>query len=218
MARIGVTFRNPEKWRPYARAVEMAGAEPVPISPGDPRPLDGLDGLLISGGTDVNPARYAQTPGGAEGPFDDERDTLETLLLREALDRDMAVLAICRGMQLFNVVHGGTLIQHLHNAKEHVVRSPDPGERVHDVHVFPGTKLAEIVGDGEIPVNSRHHQAVASLGTGLRVSAVSPDGLVEALEAPEKRFAIAVQWHPEDQIASDPAQRRLFEALIRAVY
>lgn len=218
MARIGVTFRNPKKLHPYARAVEMAGAEPAPISPANPQPLDTLDGLLISGGTDVNPARYGQAPDGAEGPFDDERDTLETLLLRRALDRDMPVLAICRGMQLFNVVHGGTLIQHLRNAKEHLVRSPDPGERVHDVRVFPGTKLAEIAGNGEIPVNSRHHQAVASLGTGLRVAAVSGDGLVEALESPEKRFAIAVQWHPEDQIAGDPVQRRLFEALVRAVY
>jgi len=113
------------------------------------------------------------------------------------------VLAICRGMQLFNVTHaGGTLVQDLEGHKL-------PRNGTHHVEIYHGTKLAEIFGAGLHSVNSRHHQAVANVGEGLTVSAKSPGGIVEGLERPDLRFAIAVQWHPEDQM---PQQRRLFEA------
>ncbi len=109
----GLTFREPHKVEPYAAALRQAGIEPVLISPGHARPLAGLQGLVLSGGTDINPARYGGVPHPDNEPPDDERDDLEARLLAEALAAEIPVLAICRGMQLFNVAHGGTLIQHL---------------------------------------------------------------------------------------------------------
>jgi putative glutamine amidotransferase len=116
----------------------------------------------------------------------------------------LPVLAICRGMQLFNVVHGGALTQHLdsHN-------SPDG---LHHIHVVPNSRLAAIIGEGEHAVNSRHHQAVGRVGGGLMVSARSGDGVIEALERPGEAFAVAVQWHPEDRVLVSQADRKLFEA------
>lgn len=216
--KAGLTFRFPHKAEPYAEALRQAGIEPVPISPGEPRPLGGLHGLLLSGGTDVNPARYgAASYPGNETP-DDQRDELETALLAEALAADLPVLAICRGMQLFNVAHGGTLIQHLDNTAMHRVRGSDPGLPVHQILVEPDSRLAAILGNGAHAVNSRHHQAVEQVGAGLRVTARStPDGVIEALERPDRRFALAVQWHPEDQAPRDVEQRRLFEAFAQAL-
>lgn len=207
--KVAVTFRDPQKVRPYADALLLVGVEPVLVSPDTPAELDGLNALLVSGGGDLNPALYGQSPDPQTQPPDDQRDLLETRLLAQALDRDLPVLAICRGMQLFNVFHNGTLVQHLEG---HSVRSADPALPVHDVHVEPGTKLAAVLGSGDFPVNSRHHQAVGEVGRGLEVSAHSPDGVIEAMERADRRFVVAVQWHPEDQVRSDPAQKRLFQA------
>ena len=188
------------------------------ISPDDPRALAGLQGLLLSGGTDLNPARYGATPHPRNETPDDARDDLETGLLTEALAADLPVLAICRGMQLFNVAHGGTLIQHLENSAAHVVRGDDPALPAHQILVEPGTRLAEILGEGVHAVNSRHHQAVGRVGAGLRVTARStPDGVIEALERSDRRFALAVQWHPEDQARRDAEQRKLFQAFAEAM-
>ena len=217
-ARAALTFRDPHKAAPYADAMRQAGIEPVLISPQDPRPLAGLQGLLLSGGTDVDPTRYGAAPlGGSDAP-DDGRDKLETRLLAEALDADLPVLAICRGMQLFNVHHGGTLVQHLENSAVHRVRKGDPAQPVHDVRIEPGSRLAKILGAGLHAVNSRHHQAVDRIGAGLVVTARStPDGVIEALERGDRRFALAVQWHPEDQARLDPLQKKLFEAFAEAL-
>jgi len=217
-AKAGLTFRDPRKVEPYADALRQAGIEPVLISPEAPRPLDGLEGLVVSGGTDLNPARYgAVAEAGNEAP-DDPRDEMESSLLLSALERDLPVLAICRGMQLFNVVHGGTLIQDLANSDLHRVRGNDPALPVHQVIVEAGSRLAAILGEGVHSVNSRHHQAVGRCGDGLRVTARStPDGIIEALERGDRRFALAVQWHPEDQVRQDPAQRKLFEAFAQAL-
>lgn len=216
--KAALTFRFPHKAEPYARAMRMAGIEPSPISPGNARALEGLDGLLLSGGTDIDPARYGGTPQGSNEAPDGERDRLETELLERALEADLPVLAICRGMQLFNVAHGGTLIQHLQNSEAHRVRGSDPAAPVHEIEVQPGSRLAAILGPGPHGVNSRHHQAVDRIGAGLVVTARStPDGVVEALERPDRRFAVAVQWHPEDQVERDPAQKRLFEAFAAAL-
>jgi len=216
--KAALTFRYPHKAEPYAEALRQAGVEPVLISPGEPRALAGLQGLLLSGGTDLNPARYGATPHpGNEAP-DDARDELETALLNEALAADLPVLAICRGMQLLNVAHGGTLIQHLDNSAAHVVRSNDPALPAHQILVEPGTRLAAILGEGAHAVNSRHHQAVERVGVGLRVTARStPDGVIEALERSDRGFALAVQWHPEDQVRRDAEQRKLFEAFAQAL-
>jgi gamma-glutamyl-gamma-aminobutyrate hydrolase PuuD len=218
MLKAGLTFRYSHKAEPYAEALRQAGIEPVLISSGQPRSLAGLQGLLLSGGTDLNPARYGATPHpGNEAP-DDARDELETRLLAEAVAAGLPVLAICRGMQLFNVAHGGTLIQHLENSAAHVVCGDDPALPAHQILVEPDTRLAAILGEGAHAVNSRHHQAVERVGAGLRVTARStPDGVIEALERSDRRFALAVQWHPEDQARQDATQKKLFEAFAAAL-
>jgi putative glutamine amidotransferase len=218
MMRAGLTFRYPHKAEPYADALRLAGIEPVLISAADPRSLAGLQGLLLTGGVDLNPALYGAAPYPGNETPDDPLDRLETGLLTEALAADLPVLAICRGMQLFNVVHGGTLIQDLENSAVHVVRGDDPSLPAHNVLVEPGTRLAAILGPGEHAVNSRHHQAVDRLGAGLRVTAKSvPDGVIEGIERGDRRFAVAVQWHPEDQVRRDAGQLKLFEAFGAAI-
>jgi len=216
--RAALTFNEPHKIAPYAEALRQAGIEPVAISADTARPLAGLQGLLLTGGTDLNPALYGETRHPESEEPDDARDQLENSLLAEALAADLPVLAICRGMQLFNVAHGGSLIQHLHNHAAHVVRGADPGLPAHDILVEPGTRLAAILGEGAHAVNSRHHQAVGRVGAGLRVSArSSSDGVIEAVERGDCRFAVAVQWHPEDQARLDAQQRKLFQAFAEAL-
>ncbi len=211
--RAGIAFRNASKLGPYEQALREVGIEPVRISLDAPPPIESLDGLVLAGGTDINPARYGQQPAPETDRPDDQRDLVETRLLQDALAQGIPVLAICRGMQLFNVVHGGTLIQHLPTASKHRLK----GQEAHDVQVVPGTRLASILGQGEQGVNSRHHQAVNRPGNGLIVSAVARDGVIEALEKPGDSFAVAVQWHPEDRILANPGDRKLFEAFAEAL-
>jgi gamma-glutamyl-gamma-aminobutyrate hydrolase PuuD len=218
MRRAGLTFREPAKAEPYAEALRQAGIEPVPIQPGQPARLNGLDGLLLSGGPDLNPALYGAPPHPDNEPPDDERDEMEAALLDQALAARLPVLAICRGLQLFNVAHGGTLIQHLDNSAFHVVRGNDPAVPAHEIVVAADSRLASILGGGVHAVNSRHHQAVERVGAGLTVAARStPDGVIEALERNDLPFAVAVQWHPEDQARSDLSQKKLFAAFRAAL-
>jgi gamma-glutamyl-gamma-aminobutyrate hydrolase PuuD len=217
MKRIGVSFRFRDKVLPYELALRLAGLEPVAITP-DSSPLtQDIDGLLLTGGSDIEPARYGQVRGPHTGKPDPGRDELELNLLKNALDTDLPVLAICRGMQLFNVFHGGTLIQHLVAVERHDVRSKPAHDEVHSVRICPRTTGASIFGAGDYGVNSRHHQGVDQVGEGLVVSGISDDALVEAIERPDRRFAVAVQWHPEDRIEHSAADRRLFEAFAQAV-
>jgi putative glutamine amidotransferase len=216
--RAGVTFGNAAKTAPYELALREAGIESVR----NPASLEGLDGLLLTGGSDVNPTCYGQKRAAESEAPDDARDELEMKLLKEALAADLPVLAICRGMQLFNVFHKGTLIQHLPSVDTHRVnaRDAEPGKHpgVHNVRVLPDTRLAAIIGAGEHDVNSRHHQAVDCVGGGLIVSARAADGVIEALELPgTATFAVAVEWHPEDRVAVNPADRKLFEAFAQAM-
>jgi putative glutamine amidotransferase len=202
--KAGVTYRFEDEVERYESALREVGIEPVRISPDDSRSLDSLDGLLLTGGTDVNPARYGeQRHPKTENP-DDPLDELEMGLLRDALSLGLPVLAICRGMQLFNVFHGGTLLQHL--------ESHDSPDALHNIQIVPNSRLAAILGEGEHAVNSRHHQAVARVGGGLIVSARSSEGVIEALERPGHAFAVAVQWHPEDRILVSATDRKLFQA------
>src|SRR5579883_42774 len=212
--RAAITFRNPAKLAPYEAALRAVGFEPVRVPAGTAGSVEALDALLLTGGTDINPARYGRPPAPETEPPDDERDVLETKLLREAFDLGLPVLAICRGMQLFNVVHGGTLIQHLKPEGPHRLKQPDA--IAHMVRVTKGTRLASILQEPEHAVNSRHHQAADRAGEGLIVSAISPDGVIEALERPDEPFAVAVQWHPEDRIQLSAGDRRLFEAFASA--
>jgi putative glutamine amidotransferase len=213
VVRVGVTFGDLRKLQPYEEALRAVGLEPVRNF----ESMSGLDGLLLTGGTDLNPSLYGQKPADETQPPDVSRDELETKLLVEAIAVDTPVFAICRGMQLFNVVHGGTLHQHLFNADRHAVRNLPPSADVHRVEVKPQTRLAGIVGRGPKQVNSRHHQAVAHVGQRLVESAVAPDGVIEAIERPDKRFAVAVQWHPEDRIYTDPTDLALFQAFAAAL-
>jgi gamma-glutamyl-gamma-aminobutyrate hydrolase PuuD len=212
--RVGVTYRFEEKAGPYIEALLHAGLEPVRLPAPGPYSLESLDGLLISGGTDLNPALYGQDPHEENEAPDDERDRMEIELIRAALEADLPVLCICRGMQLFNVARGGDLIQHLESAPRHRQRGVLDA---HDVTLLQGTRLAGITGESRFPVNSRHHQAVGRLGKGLVVSARSDEGVIEGIELPEKHFAVAVQWHPEDRVPERKPDTLLFEAFARSL-
>lgn len=217
--KVAVTHEDLKKAEPYAAALRLVGLEPVLVSAEEARSLVGLDGLLLTGGRDVDPKRYGQEPARETQAPNPARDRMEIGLLGEALDRDLPVLGICRGLQLLNVYHGGTLIQHLKGDPHRTLPRPkDPSKPVHEISVAPDTRLAAILGAGQLPVNSRHHQAVDKLGARLLVSAKAVlDDVVEGLELPEKEFAIAVQWHPEDQVPGDEMQVKLFRAFAEAV-
>lgn len=210
---------KPEYSLPYEKALRDAGIEPVLILPGAEVPAD-VSGLVLMGGSDVNPARFGEARLTETDNPDDARDELECSLVDNFMKRDLPVLAICRGIQVLNVQLGGTLVQHLDSATRHRVKTPDnPGRPAHKVEIVPGTKLAAIAGEPlTLDVNSRHHQAVGKLGDGLRVSARDPeDGTIEAVERPDRRFVVGVQWHPENQSPTDERQARLFRAFATAL-
>lgn len=218
---IGVTFRSPEKAEPYFVALREVGLDHVALTPEEARTIEGLDGLLVTGGgADINPALYGQQPiPETDGPPDKERDLMEIQLIKAALETDLPMLCICRGMQMLSVVHGGDLNQHIPEYTVHRVKPP-PGHRhemVHSIRVAPGTKLAEILGVEQHPVNSRHHQAVNHVGKYLNVSARAPDNVIEAIERPDKRFVIGCQWHPEESVRTSPGDRRIFEEFASAL-
>jgi len=191
----------------YVRAVEQAGGRAmlVPPSPdGVEETLDVLDGIIFTGGSDVDPELYGEAAHPETSGIVRVRDDAELALLRAALDRDMPVLGICRGIQVLNVGLGGDLDQHLEGH-----RHDPPGQFVqHDVAIEPDTRLGEILGD-QTRVMSHHHQGLKTLAPGLVETARAEDGLVEAVEAPDRRFAVGVLWHPE---AGQDA--RLFETLV----
>jgi len=203
----------------YVRSVEQAGAVPVGLPPVRAEDaaalLDRLDGVLLSGGVDVDPVLFGQAPHPKLGQVDRRRDDFELALTREALRRDMPILAICRGHQVLNVATGGTLIQDIPSivtgAVEHDAGGPR-WRRVHRVDVSPASRLREILGQDTMSVNSFHHQAVDRLGEGLVVSARSEDGIVEGLEAPASRFVLSVQWHPESFWSRPDSFQPLFDA------
>jgi len=204
----------------YLRSVEQAGAVPLalPALPaGDAAlVLDRLDGILLSGGDDVDPALYGQEPHPKLRDVDRRRDDFELALVREALRRDRPLLAICRGQQVLNVAMGGTLLQDIRSELGVVADHDASGERTirrHAVAVLARTRLRSLLGRDEIEVNSIHHQAVARLGAGLAVSARSPeDGVIEGLELPGARFVLAVQWHPESFWNERDSFQCLFDA------
>ena len=198
----------------YVRAVEHAGGRPLLVPPSDdaiPETLDALDGIIFSGGGDLDPETYGADPHPEVGGVVPERDRGEIALLQAALERDMPVLAICRGSQLLNVARGGDLVQHLPEHvghDDHRLPTDQPAMADHEVNVREGTKVSEILGD-RAPVKSSHHQGFGKVGEGLREAAHAEDGTVEALEDPERRFTLGVLWHPEE--GEDFA---LFKALV----
>jgi putative glutamine amidotransferase len=185
----------------YVESVKQAGAEPLVLSnDDDPRKvLERVDGILLTGGLDVDPAQYNALPHPTTETAP-ERDRFEIPLSREAVKHDVPLFAICRGVQVLNVAEGGTLVQDIPSAitteLQHSITQPK-NQIAHDVSVTPDTKLAAVVAP-VCPVNSRHHQAVGKVAPAFVVSAVSPDGVVEAIEKPDATFCVGVQWHPEN--------------------
>jgi gamma-glutamyl-gamma-aminobutyrate hydrolase PuuD len=195
----------------YVRSIVRAGGVPLLVPPGAAaeEALDALDGLVFSGGSDLDPELYGEAAHAATVGVVRERDDFELLLMRAALARDLPLLAICRGSQVLNVALGGDLEQHVPDRIAADTHKETPGVfSEHGVEVIDGTKLASIVG-GHSDVKSHHHQGYGKLGIGLREAARAPDGTVEALEDPNRRFTLGVLWHPEE--GEDLA---LFEALV----
>jgi putative glutamine amidotransferase len=205
----------------YCAAVVRAGGLPV-LLPHEPEQADGylriIDGLVVTGGAfDVDPAIFGAPTRHATVKTKDRRTEFELVVTRRALSLDKPVLGICGGQQLLNVALGGSLIQHIPDevpgALAHEQKNPR-GEPAHLVRFTEGTQLRKIAGCAEAPVNSTHHQAVKAPAPGLLVDATAPDGIIEGIEDPRRRFCISVQWHPEYAISD--ADRRLFAAFIEA--
>ena len=196
----------------YVDAIELAGGRAVVIPPTEDdvhATLDALDGIVFSGGADVDPVHYGADAHPETDTPQARRDAGEMALLQAALERDMPTLAICRGFQLLNVARGGDLIQHLPEQVGNDVHKQIPGEfAVHPVEVKEGSRLGGIVGSTP-EVTSHHHQALGRVGDGLVETAWAADGTLEGVEDPSQRFLVGVQWHPE---ASEDAA--LFEALV----
>jgi putative glutamine amidotransferase len=191
----------------YPKSVSAAGGVPFELTRDADVDdvIDHLDGLIISGGADVEPLRYGAEPDERLGAVEPDRDEWELALLAAARGRDMPVLAICRGFQLVNVHFGGTLVQHvdLDDGAGHPAWESPGGEAAHEVDVVDGTMTASLY-DGRIGVNSLHHQTLDRVGDGLVVSAIATDGVVEAVETADGRL-LGVQWHPELMAKPDPS-------------
>jgi gamma-glutamyl-gamma-aminobutyrate hydrolase PuuD len=211
--RIGATtYREPARWgvwdepadllpRSYAAAIEDAGGVPLLLPPVAPRHaaavLDGVDGLLLAGGADVDPQRYGAPRDPRTGAARSDRDAWEIALADEALRRDLPVLAVCRGMQVLNVALGGSLIQHLPDEVGTELHCPVVGVHGrHAVDLAPGSRLADVLGPRPV-IATYHHQAVRELGAGLVACGWAEDGVVEAVELRDRSWVFGVQWHPE---------------------
>jgi len=205
----------------YCDAVADAGGLPVPL-PHQPAIanayLDMIDGLVITGGAfDVDPALFGDKTRHETVVTKDRRTEFELAVTRGAINRDMPVLGICGGQQLLNVVLGGTLIQHIPDEIENALAHEQPNPRDepgHDIAVTTNTLLHQITGTGTMSVNSAHHQAVKTIASPVIINAKAPDGVIEGIELPGKRFCLGVQWHPEFLI--DPGDKRIFDAFIDA--
>ncbi len=204
----------------YVAATERAGGIAVLLPPqgagatpaGADEVLDRVDGLVLTGGADVDPRRYGAAPAERTSRPRVLRDEWEIALARAALDRDIPLLAICRGLQILNVALGGSLHQHLPEVTGHEGHQPAPGIfGAVDVNIAQGTRTAELTGP-RVHVSCHHHQAISRLAPGLKVTGQADDGTVEAVEVPGLVFAVGVQWHPEEN--SDDV--RLFAALVEA--
>ncbi|PYN71160.1 MAG: hypothetical protein DMD93_00970 [Candidatus Rokuibacteriota bacterium] len=219
----------------YLRAIQAAGGIPVPLPPQlDAEALatlwERVEGLVLTGGGDIDPARFGEARHAATDEVSPARDSLELDLVHRALEDDVPLFAICRGVQVVNVALGGSLYQDIADQYRDQYRDTagskraplrhsqtEPRDRpTHAVKVMgEGTRLATIVGALELEVNSMHHQAIKTLGRGLREVAWAPDGIIEGVElADGDRFVVGVQWHPEELVARDAAARSLFAALV----
>ena len=204
----------------YVKAVWDAGGLPLalPVVPGEASLsfVDLVDGLLLTGGGDVDPAFYGATHTAPLQDVDPRRDVIESALVRGSIERTLPLLAVCRGVQMLNVALGGTLIPDLPTAgwASHDQDSPS-GEAQHEVSIDPTSRVGRTLGRATVAVNSFHHQAVRSVAGTLKAVAWAPDGLIEAVELVDaSQWVIGVQWHPEMMVSNHPAQAELFRALV----
>jgi len=221
-----IAIAQNRKMEDYLESVRRAGGEPIEVVVGAEAPehlLGRVDALMLTGGGDVDPALYGETPHDTFEAAETGRDAFEIALARAAVKSGIPLLAICRGMQVLNVALGGTLVQDIPSqvtgALEHSVTQPR-FHIAHEVWVSKGSRLATLLADhmedGETcHVNSRHHQSAKDLAKGFEVTATSPDGVVAAMEKPDAAFCVAVQWHPENFWRTGEF-RELFEGLVQA--
>lgn len=206
----------------YADAVRRAGGLPLLIQPGETQLnqlMDLLDGLILSGGGDIDPATYTDEKHAEVYWVDQERDNAEFALADAALTANMPMFCICRGFQLLNIKLGGSLITHIPDVMENAIDHRQPPDKPygpieHQIQVDGNSKLAEIMKSETVHTASWHHQAIDRLGDGLQVVATAEDGIIEAVEMADKPV-IAVQWHPELTAAKDPTQQSLFDELVK---
>jgi putative glutamine amidotransferase len=217
----------------YVRTLSDAGAVPwlIPPLPGDLDTLravyDRLDGLFLTGGVDIDPAHYNEARHERCDRGDADRDWAELTLIRWAVAEGKPLFGVCRGIQALNVALGGTLYQHVPEQYPRALKhdcfpTPEPGGPytrdylAHPVRVEAGSRLAWLLGERELPVNSMHHQGLKGLAPTLAAVAVAPDGLIEGVERADGPFCVGVQWHPEELAASQPPMRRLFTEFVAA--
>jgi putative glutamine amidotransferase len=221
--RIGKTSKWPYAGavalpRAYPDAVRRAGGQPVIVDHADDVDalVERVDGLVLTGGPDLDPGAWGEPRHEHAYGIDPAVDAFELALARAAIERRLPTLAICRGCQVLNVALGGSLYQHIPDepgVEPHGRPGEPDGAHLHTVDVDTGSLLAEAMGATQVVASCHHHQAVAKVGAGLRVTARAHDGIVEGLEHDEA-WVLAVQWHPEDTAGDDPAQQRLFDALV----
>lgn len=217
---------HPERYyvnNTYIQAILSAGGTPILIPYQAQQNLRQtvalLDGLLLPGGIDIDPTRYKQNPAQGCGRIDPLWDQLDFAALDLALERNLPVLAICRGMQVLNVAYGGSLIQDIPTQIEGAMKHRQEAPGWHPTHTFDlmdGCLLTRIWADAPTRINSFHHQSVSALGRGLRVSAAAPDGVIEAVEAVDRKFVLGVQWHPELMVEHCKGAQRIFMKFIEA--
>ena len=227
----GIPEALPESWvmnQRYSRVVASAGGLPVMIPLLDDEATlralyDRLDGLLLPGGLDLDPATYGEPRRPDCGRVDPDRDRVELQFARWAVAEGKPVFGLCRGLQIVNVALGGTLYQDIASQLTGAIKHdyfPTAGysrdHLAHEVTVSSGSRLGSVVGAAPLRVNSMHHQAVKDLAPGLIPTAVAPDGVVEAVEAPDEPFLVGVQWHPESLVERDPRMHRLLAGFVEA--
>jgi putative glutamine amidotransferase len=205
----------------YIDAVRRAGGIPLLLPPGEANLealLGLLDGLILSGGGDIDPRHYGSGGHPAVYMIDAARDEMELALARRAAAGGLPTLGVCRGAQLINVALGGTLIEHLPDEIDNTIahRLEPRGAVPHAVRITHGSRLAQVIGEQVVVGASWHHQAIRTPAPGLAVAACAADGTIEAVELPSHPWLLAVQWHPEITAADDPIQQRLFAALVQA--
>ncbi len=234
--RIGLTAAtsdgsDPSPWarrqvvgQAYLTWLESRGAAPLVLPNVGPELvetlLEGLDGLLLTGGDDIQPLLFEQEPHPQLGGVDVPRDRFELPLIRRALELELPILGICRGIQALNVAAGGTLVQDVPSAPgtkvQHRMKTSGGPTTHHTIVVEPDSRLARVLGLAQTAVNSYHHQAVDRLGDGLRVAARTTDQVIEAIEGVGERFVLGLQWHPEVMPLDDPVSGALFDAFVEA--